>query len=66
MSLRSFHLVFVSVCTLFSAFLIVWAFVLAPEPSAMATAFGVVGIVGTLLIPAYGVLFLKKASKLHL
>ncbi len=64
MSLRSFHIVFVTVCTLFSAFLVVWAFVLAPEPSARSTAFGVVGIIGLLLMPAYAVYFLKKSSKL--
>ncbi len=66
MSLRSFHLVFVTVCTLFSAFLVFWAFVLAPDPSAVSTAFGVVGVIGLLLMPAYAVYFLKKATKLHL
>ena len=66
MSLRSFHLVFVTVCTLFSAFLVFWAFVLAPEPSAASTAFGIVGAIGLLLMPAYAFFFLKKATKLHL
>ncbi len=66
MSLRSFHIVFVTICMLFSAFLVLWAFVLAPEPSAMATAFGVVGVAGLFLTPVYAVYFLKKAAKLHL
>jgi len=66
MSLRSFHLVFVTVCTLFSAFLVFWAFLLAPEPSTASTAFGIVGAVGLFLMPAYAVYFLKKATKLHL
>jgi len=66
MSLRSFHIVFITVCTLFCAFLILWAFVLRPEPSAMATAFGVVGIVGILLMPVYAFRFTKKANQLHL
>ena len=66
MSLRSFHLVFVTVCTLFSAFLVFWAFVLAPEPSTTSTLFGVVGALGLLLMPAYAFYFLKKATKLHL
>ena len=66
MSLRSFHLVFITVCTLLFAFLIVWAFVLAPEPSAMATTFGVVGVIGILLLPVYAISFLKKANQLHL
>ena len=66
MSLRSFHIVFVTVCTLFSAFLVLWAFILTPEPSAMATAFGIVGIVGIFLMPIYAIYFLKKSAKLHL
>lgn len=66
MSLRGFHIVFVSVCTLLSLFLITWAFVLSPEPSAVATLLGVVGIIGLMLTPVYGVYFFKKASKLHL
>ena len=66
MSLRSFHIVFITVCTLLCAFLILWAFVLAPEPSAMATAFGVVGVIGILLMPIYAICFTKKANQLHL
>lgn len=66
MSLRSFHIVFITVCTLLCAFLALWSFVLAPEPSAMATAFGIVGVIGIILMPAYAVAFRKKASKLHL
>ena len=64
MSLRSFHIVFVTVCTLLCAFLVVWAFVLVPEPSAMSTSSGIVGIAGILLMPVYAVAFLKKSSKL--
>jgi cytochrome c oxidase assembly factor CtaG len=66
MSLRSFHLIFVTVCTLFSAFLVFWAFVLAPDPSTASTAFGVVGAIGLVLMPAYAFYFLKKATKIHL
>lgn len=66
MSLRSFHIVFITVCTLLCAFLVVWAFVLAPEPSTMATAFGVVGIIGILLMPVYAIYFRNKANHLHL
>ncbi len=66
MSLRSFHIVFITVCTLLFAFLIVWAFVLAPEPSAMATTFGVIGAIGLLLTPVYAICFRKKANQLNL
>jgi hypothetical protein len=66
MSLRSFHIVFVTVCTLFSVFLAYWSFVLAPEPSLASTVFGVIGVVGILIMPIYAILFLRKANKLEL
>lgn len=66
MSLRAFHLVFVTVSTLFCAFLVLWSFGLALETSAMATALGYVGIAGLLLMPVYGVYFLRKAGRIHL
>lgn len=66
MSLRAFHLVFVTVSTLFCAFLVLWSFGLALETSAMATALGYVGIAGLMLMPVYGVYFLRKASRIHL
>jgi len=43
-----------------------WAFVLAPEPSAMATGSGIAGIIGIILMPAYAICFCKKANKLQL
>jgi ABC-type phosphate/phosphonate transport system permease subunit len=66
MSLRGFHIVFITVCTLLCAFLILWAFVLAPEPSTLATVLGYTGIVGILLMPLYGFYFYRKAVKLNL
>ena len=66
MSLKGFHLVFVTVSTLLCAFLALWAFVLAPEKSEMATALGVVGVVGSLLMPVYGVYFYRKITRIHI
>jgi hypothetical protein len=66
MSLRSFHLIFVTVCAFLFAFLVFWAFVLAPETSTAATAYGIAGIIGLFLLPAYAVYFVRKATKLHL
>jgi hypothetical protein len=66
MSLRGFHIVFITICTLLSAFLILWAFVFAPEPSTLASFLGVTGIVGILLMPLYGIYFYRKATKLNL
>ena len=66
MNLKGFHIVFVSVSMLLFAFLAVWGFLLAPEKTTLATAMGVTGIVGVLLMPVYGVYFLRKAKRLHL
>ncbi|MCU0752830.1 MAG: hypothetical protein MUF86_00295 [Akkermansiaceae bacterium] len=66
MSLKGFHIVFMSVSLLLFVFLIVWGFLLAPEKSAYATVTGVSGIIGTLLVPVYGSYFLRKARRIHL
>ena len=66
MSLKSFHLVFVTVSTLLFAFLTLWSFVLSPESSTMATVLGYVGIAGAILMLAYGVFFYRKAQRIHL
>lgn len=66
MSLKGFHIVFVSVSLMLFAFLILWGFVLAPQNTTLATAMGVIGIAGVLLMPVYGVYFLRKAHRLHL
>ena len=66
MTLKGFHIVFVTVSLMLFAFLIVWGFLLAPEKTTLATAMGVTGIVGALLMPVYGVYFLRKARRNHL
>lgn len=66
MSLKGFHIVFVSVSLLLFAFLILWGFLLAPEKSTLATAMGFTGIAGVLLMPVYGVYFLRKARRIDL
>ncbi len=66
MSLRSFHIVFVSICALLSVFLIVWGIYLAPDLSSTSIITIAVGVIGLLLTPIYGVYFLRKAAKLHL
>jgi hypothetical protein len=66
MSIKGFHIVFVTVSTLLCLFLALWAFVLAPEVSTMSTIAGVIGILGTLGMPIYGVCFWRKVSKIHI
>lgn len=66
MSLKGFHIVFVTVSTLLCLFLAVWSFVLTPEKSGLFTALGVVGVMGSLAMPVYGVYFYRKAARIHI
>lgn len=66
MSLRAFHIVFVTVATLMCVFLAVWSFVLAENRDAMITALGAIGVLGALGMPVYGVFFFRKLRNLPL
>ncbi|MES2661548.1 MAG: hypothetical protein V4689_23215 [Verrucomicrobiota bacterium] len=66
MSLKGFHIVFVTVSTLLCIFLALWAFLLAPETKGMTMAVGIIGATGALLMPAYGVYFYRKITRIHI
>lgn len=66
MSLKTFHLVFVTVSVLLFAFLSVWSFVLAPESSSLFDAMGYLGIAGVIVMLFYGVFFYRKAARIHI
>ncbi|GAA5483014.1 hypothetical protein [Haloferula sargassicola] len=66
MSLRTFHIVFVTLSTLLFVFLAVWAFGFAAEKSGMVTGLGVLGALGAVGMPVYGVFFYRKARNLLL
>ena len=66
MSLKGFHIVFVTVCTLLFAFLTVWSFIVSPEQSGVIRAMGYVGVAGAAMMVFYGVYFLRKTRKIVL
>ncbi len=66
MSIKGFHLVFVTVSTLLCLFLTAWAFGFTPEKSGVVTALGIVGVAGALLMPVYGVCFYRKITRIHI
>ena len=67
MSLRGFHIVFVTVTTLLSLFLAIWAMFLAPASAGVVkNLMMVAGIAGTIGMPIYGVYFYRKAKNLIL
>ena len=68
MSLRNFHLVFVSVSSALFAFLTLWSFLFAPEKSSLTHTIGITGITGItglVLMLAYGIYFLRKTRQLE-
>lgn len=65
MSLRGFHIVFITVTTLLSVFMVLWGFWFAPsEAAGTARVVGVIGVIGLFGLPVYGVYFYRKAKKL--
>lgn len=66
MSLKGFHLVFVTVASLLFAFLVLWGFVIAGEADNWAFAMGILGILGLVVMPLYARYFLRKAARDHL
>jgi Na+/proline symporter len=66
MSLKSFHIVFVTVCTLLFTFLSLWSFLISPDKTGVIGGIGYVGIVGIILTLIYGVYFMRKAKRIHL
>ena len=67
MSLRGFHIVFITLTTLLCVFLALWSVLWAPSDAGMAKPFlGVIGVAGMIGLPVYGVFFYRKAKKLIL
>ena len=67
MSLRGFHLVFITFATLLCLGLAVWSFGFAPRNGGWAlTAFGVAMVIATFALPYYGIRFYRKAKNLIL
>ncbi len=66
MSLKSFHIVFVSLTFLMSLFFVLWSFVWSVDASPTTEIIGWCGVVGLILVPVYAVYFWKKAANLIL
>ncbi len=65
MSLKGFHIVFVTVSTLLCVFLALWAFLLAADSGGVTFAIGLVGVLGAVSLPIYGVYFYRKITRIH-
>jgi hypothetical protein len=66
MSLKSFHIVFVTFTFLMSLFFVLWSFVWSADTSTATEIIGWCGAAGLLLVPVYAVYFWKKAANIIL
>ena len=66
MSLRAFHIIFVTVSTLLFVFLAVWALAYAPDKSSIIRTLGIASAVAAVGMPVYGVYFYRKVRKIVL
>jgi hypothetical protein len=66
MSLKGFHIVFVTISTLLCVFMALWSFLLAPESTGTTIGIGAVGVIGALVLPVYGICFYRKITRIHI
>ncbi len=62
MSIRGFHILFITIATLLCVFVAVWAFLIVRDDSLAIQVFGGSCAVAAILLPIYGVRFYKKAQ----
>lgn len=62
MSLKAFHIIFVTISTLFCVFFGTWSLnqYRTVDPSGMNLAYTIVSVAGFCVLPVYGWYFLKK------
>lgn len=66
MSLKGFHIVFITVVTLFFALVALWSFTGgAMQDESFWKTVGWVCVVVSIVTPVYGAYFVKKAKKLY-
>jgi hypothetical protein len=66
MSLKGFHIVFVTVSTLLFLFMAVWGFFLVAEPTTLTHVLGAVGVGAAAIMLVYGVYFYRKIARYHI
>lgn len=64
MSLKGFHILFITISTLLCVFVVLWAFVLETRSSLGLQIFGGTCALAAVLLPVYGVKFYRKAQKI--
>ncbi len=66
MSLKGFHLLFITIATLLCVFVALWALVFQLSPTLGMQIFGGTCALAAVILPIYGVSFQRKAKELSL
>ncbi|MGB0990990.1 MAG: hypothetical protein ACPG32_00805 [Akkermansiaceae bacterium] len=66
MSLKGFHILFITIATLLCVFVALWAFFLLNSASLGVMIFGASCAIAAVCLPIYGVRFYKKANDINL
>ncbi len=66
MSLKSFHILFVTFTFLLSLFFLLWSKLFMEQADMVQSVIFISGIVGLIFSPLYGIYFWKKTSKIIL
>ncbi|NWK55483.1 hypothetical protein HW115_07660 [Verrucomicrobiaceae bacterium N1E253] len=65
MSLKGFHILFITIATLLCVFVALWAFVLERLPDPGLQMFGASCALASVALPIYGWRFYRKAKAIH-
>ena len=63
MSLKGFHIIFITLATLLCVFVVLWAFVLENTATLWLKGFGASCTLAAIILPIYGISFYRKAQK---
>lgn len=66
MSLKGFHILFVTIATLLCVFVTLWAFVLEDAATMGLKVFGSVCALAAVILPIYGMRFYRKAQNINI
>ena len=64
MSIKGFHILFITIATLLCVFVVLWAFVIQSTSSTGLKVFGGTCAVAAIILPLYGISFYRKAQKI--
>ncbi|MFK7911057.1 MAG: hypothetical protein AB8F34_10735 [Akkermansiaceae bacterium] len=64
MSIKGFHIIFITIATLLCLFVVVWAFVLEDTATLWLKIFGGSCALAAIVLPVYGVSFYRKVQKI--